>query len=152
MKTNSLEIAMLSGLLAVLVGSCKPSRDSQADGKPPVAKVTTRWKWTPKSMVGIPQGIIIEQIGDKVEASLVDLKDGDGFVVDRKISQGKYFADKREIVLPLGPIPPNQIDELIAMDIGRVVVPFTPEAQTLKARSVGMGPPQREMEFVRVPD
>ena len=69
MKSNSLEIAMLSGVLSVMVGGCAPSADPQADGKPPVAKVTTRWKWTPKSMVGIPQGIIIEQIGEKVEAS-----------------------------------------------------------------------------------
>ena len=60
------------------------------------AKVTTRWKHTPKPVMGnisiaSPEGIVIEQTGDQIEAGFFNLKEGDGFNVEKKISQGKIL-------------------------------------------------------------
>ena len=136
-----------------MVAGCGPS----AGSKEQPAKVTTRWKWTPKPVVGNiaiadPKGIIIEQTGDKVEASFFVLKEGEGFVVSKKVSQGKYFADKQKIVLPIGLINPNEFDQYLALDIYRIEVSlkdFNPKMSVLKAKWVGNGP-QQEVEFVRV--
>lgn len=145
MKKKSL---LVLSAVAVLMAGCGPSKQSGSTMQES-AKVTTRWKSTPESIVE-PKGLIIEQTGDKVEASFFHLKEGDGFVVESKISQGKYFPEKKEIVLPPAQMGPDRIDQLIAMDGGRVVVSFTPEAPSLKAKWVGQGPPPGEIEFVRV--
>jgi hypothetical protein len=112
----------------------------------------TRWKWDPRSLVGIPKGIILEQTGPKVEASFVHLKDVPGFEIDAHISQGKYFAERKEIVFPPAKLTPSEIDQFIAMDGGRVIVPFTPKAPSLKAKWTGQGAPKLDMEFVRFLD
>jgi len=146
MKKLRSPAVILWASLSFLVAGCGGSGDT----KQPIPKVTTRWKYVPKSIAGIPQGIIIEQEGDKVESTYCDLKDGDGFVVARTVSHGKYFPDKHQIVLPPGPLAPNEIDMAIKMDVPRVVVQFDPKADTLKAKWSGQGSPTIEMEFSRV--
>lgn len=72
--------------------------------------------------------------------------------MSKKVSQGKYFADKQKIVLPIGPINPNEFDQYLALDIYRIEVSlkdFNPKMPVLRAKWVGNGP-QQEVEFVRV--
>ena len=121
------------------------------------AKVTTHWKYTPKPVIGniaiaSPKGIVIEQTGDQLEAGFFQLKEGDGFNVEKKISQGKYYADKQKLVLPLGPISPSEFEQYLAMDVYRMEISlkdFKSETQVLQAKWVGNGPANSE-EFVRV--
>jgi hypothetical protein len=155
MNIKSLQIVVLCALFAALVTGCGPA----AGSKPQPAKVTTRWKWTPKPVIGniaiaTPEGIVIEQTGEKIEAGFFLLKEGAGFVVEKKVSQGKYFADKQRLVLPIGPINPNEFDQYLALDIYRMEVSlkdFNPQMSVLKVKWAGNGP-QREEEFVRVQD
>lgn len=148
------QIALLVFAVALVLAGCGPSADQSAKAREAKgSKVTTRWKWNAESVVAVSKGLIIEQTGDVVEATFVHLKEVDGFVVDSKISQGKYFADKRKLVLPPAQMTSEEIDLAIKMDVARVEVQFTPDAQVLKARWVGQtGSPHFDMNFVRVQD
>lgn len=148
------QIALVVFAIALMLAGCSPSADQSAQAREAKSsKVTTRWKWNAESAVATSKGLIIEQTGDVVEATFVHLKEVDGFVVDSKISQGKYFPAKRQLVLPPAQMTSEQIDEAIKMDVGRVEVQFTPEAEILKGRFVGQtGSPHFDMDFVRVQD
>src|SRR6185503_2654969 len=101
---QALLVIALTGLLV----ACGPSGNETVKAKQASPeRITTRWKWEAKSAVATSKGLIIEQTGDKVHASFVYLKDGDGFVVDRAISVGRYYPEKRLIVLPPGPVLPE---------------------------------------------
>ena len=133
---------------AVLLAGCGEAGNQTVEARQ--ADVITRWKYHPQSIVGTPKGIILEQAGDRVEASFVYLKDGDGFVVDRKISQGKYYPAKKLLVLPPGPVTSDEVDQLVQMNVPRVEIAFTPDQPVLKGRWLGQGSPEFNMDFVRV--
>lgn len=137
---------------AALLAGCGQAGDRAVKAKE--STTVTRWKYDPMSAVGTPKGIILEQSGSQVSASFVYLKEGDGFVVERKISHGKYYPEKQLIVFPPGMVIPEQVDELVRMNVPRVEVPFTPGAQgeVLNAKWLGQGSPEFEMHFLRVPE
>ena len=147
--------AFLMAVAAAFLTACGRGGDDTVRAKQP-RTTTTRWKWDAKSAVATSKGLIISQTGDDVSAMFVYLKDGDGFVVDKTVSVGKYYPAKRLIVLPPGQVMPDQIDELVRMNIPRVEVAFTSDAvvnaQVLKARWLGQGSPEFDMDFVRVQD
>jgi hypothetical protein len=154
MKNKLLLLFVSCVLISIVVTGCGSGGTKD---QPP--KVTTRWKHSPKPVVGnisiaSPEGIVIEQAGDQIEVGFFNLKEGGGFNVEKKISQGKYYADKQKLVLPIGPIGPNEFDQYIAMNVYRIEISlkdFKPETQTLQAKWVGNGPANAE-EFVRVQD
>ncbi len=132
--------------VAGIVTSC--GRSDSVKAKQPTT--TTRWKWEAKSAVATSKGLIVAQTGDDVSATFVYLKEGDGFEVDKPISIGKYYPAKRQIVLPPGPVMPDQVDQLVSMNVPRVEVAFTPDAPVMKGRWLGQGSPEFDMDFVRV--
>jgi hypothetical protein len=140
----------VSVIAAALLAGCGQTEDRAVKAKE--STTVTRWKYDPQSAVGTPKGIILEQSGNQVSASFVYLKEGDGFVVERKISHGKYYPEKRLIVFPPGMVIPEQVDELVRMNVPRVEVPFTPGGQreVLNAKWLGQGSPEFEMHFLRV--
>ena len=140
-------IALLSLTVSLLLAGCG-SGDTSAKARS--TTVTTRWKWDSESRVAGDQGIIIEQTGDTVEATYVYLKEGNNFEVERTISGGRYIAATRQIVFPPAPMTPAELDMAIQMDVPRVAVQFTPEAQVLKAKWIGKSGPTLAMDFVRV--
>jgi hypothetical protein len=152
MKPKLFAVLALGVLISFAATGCGPGGT-----KTQPAKVTTRWKHTPKPVVGniaiaSPKGIVIEQTGDQIEAGFFELKEGDGFNVAKKISQGKYYADKQKLILPIGPIGPGEFDQYLAMDVYRIEISFKdfkPETQALQAKWVGNGPANDE-EYVRV--
>lgn len=154
MRVKLIPLLVLSALISLMVTGC-----GSGSTKEQPAKVTTRWKHTPKPVmaniaISSPEGMIIEQTGDQIEASFVQLKEGDGFNVEKKISQGKYYPDNQKLVLPIGPITPDQFDQYIAMDVYRIEVSlkdFKPETQVLQAKWVGNGP-ANAVDFTRVSD
>jgi len=135
-------------LFAVLLVACKPSDAVKAKQ----ATVTTRWKWTSNSGIGTPKGLIVHRTGDDVSVSFVYLKDGDGFVVDKTISMGKYFPEKRLLFIPPGPMGPLEMHQYLQMNGYRIEVAYTPDAQVLKGRWLGQGGPEHDIDFVRVQD
>ena len=144
---------LLSLATALVLSGCGASNDQSVQARQTVtAKVVTRWKWDPNSVVAIPKGLIIEQTGPEVEASFVELKAGEGFVVEKKISQGRYVAADSKIIFPPTSMTPTELDMALRMDVGRVEVSFAPDARILHARWTGQGVPQLSMEFVRVQD
>jgi hypothetical protein len=153
MNLKLLPLFCLCVLISFVVAGCGPG----GSAKESPAKVTSRWKYTPKPVVGniaiaSPKGIVIEQTGDRIEAGFFVLKEGDGFNVEKKVSQGKYYADKQKLVLPIGPISPDQFDQYLALDVYRMEISlkdFKPETQVLQAKWAGNGP-ANEDEFVRV--
>jgi len=142
-------IALLSLALSLLLAGCG-SGDTSANARS--ATVTTHWKWDSESQVAADKGLIIEQTGDTVETTFVHLKDGNGFVVDKTISKGRYTPSTRQIVFPPAHMTPAELDMAIEMDVPRVAVQFAPEAQVLKAKWIGKGGPTLAMDFVRGPN
>ena len=114
------------------------------------AKTTTRWKWEPNSAVASPKGLIIAQSGGSVDATFVYLKDGPGFVVDKVISKGRYFAAENKIIFPPAMMTPEELDMALKMDIGRVEATFPSGDTVIHARWTGQGLPSHAMDFVRV--
>ena len=153
MKSKLLLLPLFYVLFSLVATGCGPSAGSKAQ----TAKVTSHWKWTPKPIVGNiaiadPKGIVIEQTGDQIEASFYTLKEGDGFVVEKKVSTGKYYADKQKLVLPIGPNSPGEFDQYLALDVYRMeasLKDFSPTMPSLHVKWVGNGP-YNEVEFVRV--
>jgi hypothetical protein len=146
-----LSVGLLLPMFLLSTG-CGPANDA------PAAKiVTTQWKYTPKPVVGNvaigdSKGVIIQQTGDQVLAIFYVLKDGDGFVIEKQVSQGKYYPDKHLLVLPIGPISPAELDQLIAINGYRIEIPFDPQnppTDVLHSKWVGEGP-MIEMDFVRI--
>jgi hypothetical protein len=154
MRPKLFAVLALNVLLSLAATGC-----GLGSTKTQPAKVTTRWKHTPQPVVGniaiaSPKGIVIEQTGDQIEAGFFELKEGDGFNVAKKISQGKYYADKQKLILPIGPISPAEFDQYLKMDVYRLEISlkdFKPETKALQAKWVGNGPANDE-EFTRVPE
>ena len=146
-------VVLLSLATALVLSGCGASNDQSVQARQTAtAKVTTRWKWDPNSVVAAPKGLIIEQAGPEVDASFVELKEGEGFVIGRKISQGRYVAAESKIIFPPTSMTPMELDMALKMDVSRVEVSFVPDARILHARWTGQGVPQLSMEFVRVQD
>jgi hypothetical protein len=144
---NNCTALFLCSVTLVLAG-CGPSGDQPVNAR--AATVTTHWKWNSESQVAANKGLIIEQTGDTVRATFVHLKDGDGFEVDRSISQGRYDAATRQIIFPPAHMTPEELDVALRMDVPRVEVQFALEGQVLKAKWIGKGGPNLAMDFVRV--
>jgi len=145
-------ILLLAVVATVILSGCGPAKDQPVSARQGAPKVTTRWKWDANSAVAASKGLIIHQTGDAVEATFVDLQDGPGFVVAKKISEGRYSAVDHKIIFPPTTMTPEELDMAIKMDVGRVEVSFTPDAGVLHARWTGQGPPPLKMDFVRVQD
>jgi hypothetical protein len=144
---------LLSLLLATafILTSCGSSSDPSVSAREnEAAKRTTRWKWDAQSVVASSKGIIIQQAGNAVEAKLVYLKDAPGFIIDRTISHGFYFPAERKLIFPPTIMNQMEFDTCLQLDVGRVEVSFTPEANVLAARWTGQGVPSFSMDFVRV--
>jgi hypothetical protein len=142
-------LVLFSLTVSLLLAGCG-SGDKAAKARS--ATVTTRWKWNSQSAVAADKGLIIEQTGDAVETTFVHLKESGGFEVDQTISRGRYDVSTRQIVIPPAHMTPAELDMAINMDVPRVAVQFTPEAQVLKAKWIGKGCPNLSMDFVRVPN
>ena len=140
-------VLLLLSASALFLTSCGSSSDSSVSAR---QTRTTRWKWDANSVVASDKGIIIEQAGDSVEATYVYLKDGPGFIVDRTLSRGFYFPAERKLVFPPAMMSRFEFDEVMKLDVGRVEVSFTPEANVLAARWTGQGVPGLSMDYVRV--
>ena len=144
-------LLLVLALTCVLSGCGPSSTDQTVSAREAAAgKSITRWRWEPNSAVATPKGVIIEHNGSSVEATFVYLKDGPGFVVDKTISKGRYFAPEQKIVFPPAMMTSEELDMAIKMDVGRVEVTFPAEGTILKGRWTGQGVPAMTIDFLRV--
>ena len=85
-------------------------------------RVVTRWKEADLKAPGY--GMIVEQAGTKVSATLYRVEPGEGFVIQEKASDGKYFSERREIVFPLFMQGVISVEDWVSAKGSHVVVPF----------------------------
>lgn len=98
-------------------------------------RVVTRWKETGGRLAGY--GMIIEQEGAKVSATLYRVEPGEGFVIKEKASDGKFYAERREIIFPLFMQGVISIEDWVSAKGSHVVVPFDARnATTLQATNL----------------
>ena len=124
----------LAGLVALLSG-CGGSRTEvdareYAPGAYPAAKVeVSHWKQT--GLGSRLYGMIVEQEGGRVSASLYALEDGEGLMIREREAQGKFFPDRQAIVFPLYNPAAVKVEKWIAEGGPHIVVPWAPGASTL---------------------
>src|SRR5262245_25060759 len=117
------------------------ARERRAELKLPKVEIT-RWKQTGAD--GRLYGIIIEQDAGRVSANLSSLEDGEGLVIREKVSQGKYFPDRKEIVFPLYNPAAVTVEKWVADGGPHILVPWQPGASTLNGT---LKDPSRTAEY-----
>jgi len=140
-------LACLIGILALafLATGCSDSRTSESA----TPKQVVKFRSYPKSAVGIPKGLVVEKQGAAVTATLYDLKDGNGFVIDSQLATGRYWPDKNAIILPIGLTPLISAEDWIAQDGPRMEIPIGQSATNLFAMFKSLGPPGMSIELLR---
>ena len=85
-------------------------------------RVVTRWKEADLKAPGY--GMIVEQEGTKFSATLYRVEPGEGFVIQEKASDGKFYPERREIVFPLFMQGVISVEDWVSAKGSHVVVPF----------------------------
>lgn len=85
-------------------------------------RVVTRWKEADLKAPGY--GMIVEQEGTKISATLYRVEPGEGFVIQEKASDGKFYPERREIVFPLFMQGVISVEDWVSAKGSHVVVPF----------------------------
>lgn len=121
---------------------------------PNAEKIITRWKEPDLKTTGY--GVILEQQGNRISATLYRVEPGEGFVIKEKASDGKFYPDKKQIVFPLFMQGVFSVDNWIAAGGSHVLVPFDPQAATF-AQATNLVGELKDMarkstyNFVRLP-
>lgn len=130
----------------LLISGCNPP----ATGEKATSKQVVRWRSYAKSKVGTGMGLVVEKEGKNVTATLYDLKDGDGFVIDRELATGKYLPERKALVLiPAGVPLLSSLEEWVALNGTRFEVPLGKTATNLIATLKSPGLPEMPTEFLR---
>ena len=148
--TSLLHIIWLAAVLvsAFLMSGCNPPTTE----KTATTKQVVRWKSYSaySNSIGSTMGLVFEKDGPHVTATLYDLKQRDGFVVDREVAAGKYFPDRKAFVLiPSGAPLFASIEEWIKVNGMRFEVPLGMSATNLIATMKGTGLREIPTEFLR---
>src|SRR6058998_2736785 len=88
-------------IAALVCCGCGPKVSARAE-----QKTVTKWKYQPRSAIGIPKGLVVEQQGGQITARFCDLKNANGFEIESTLSYGRYSAERNAIIFPLG-MPPS---------------------------------------------
>jgi hypothetical protein len=110
-------------------------------------KTVTKWKYQPKSSVGIPKGLIVEEQGDRVTATFCDLKPTEGFEVQAPLAHGQYVANVNAIIIPLGMPVSATLEQWLQLGGPHLAVPFDARAPRLIGTLAASGTSQ-SFEFV----
>ena len=119
-------VTAVIGLVLLLLAGCERqevkvhARHHVPDTKG--ERVVTRWKEADLKAPGY--GMIVEQEGAKMFATLYRVEPGEGFVIKEKASDGKFFAEKKEIIFPLFMQGVISVEDWVSAKGSHVVVPF----------------------------
>ena len=92
-------------------------------------RVVTRWKEADLKAPGY--GMIVEQEGAKVSATLYRVEPGEGFVIKEKASDGKFFPERKAIIFPLFMQGVLSVEDWVSAKGSHVVVPFDSQNASL---------------------
>lgn|GEM_PF-6284942 len=125
----------LAGLIVLLTGcgggqAEAAAREPDPAANPKAGVEVSHWKQT--GLLGTRlYGLIVQQQGERISATLYALEDEEGLVIREKESQGKFFPDKQAILLPLYKPAGLTAEEWVAEGGPHILVPWTPNASTL---------------------
>ncbi len=124
----------LAGLVALLAG-CGGNRTEvdareRKPGAIPAAKVEVS-HWKQAGLGSRLYGMIVEQEGNRLTASLYELEDGEGLMIREQEARGKFFPDRQAIIFPLYNPAAVTLEKWIAEGGPHIVVPWSPGASTL---------------------
>ncbi|SRR5258706_9496399 len=146
---------MLIGTL-LLLAACSKSNDSSKEtaANPEVAKALVSNWITENTNTKAPMGLVLEQRGDKVNATLYELKSANTFVPGEKLAAGNYQPAKKALVLIMGNVPSSLMspEEWVANGGPYVSIPFEPAATNLTMTAVMKNGPQVSVNLVRYLD
>ena len=126
----------VAGLVTLLTG-CDGSRtevdarEKDPRGTPAARAEVSHWKQT--GLGNRRYGMIVEQKGNRLLASLYALEDGEGLVIREKEAKGKFFPDKQAIIFPLYNPAAVTLEQWISEGGPHIIVPWSPGASTLTA-------------------
>jgi hypothetical protein len=119
-------ISATAVILIIGLSGCGKNDSDKVNARSPsglkAEKIVTRWKEPGLKSTGY--GIIVEQEGRKVSATLYRVEPGEGFVIKEKASDGKFYPGKNEIVFPLFMQGVFSVDDWVAAGGSHVVVPM----------------------------
>ncbi len=133
---------MACTIIAFVCSSCGPKVSARVE-----QKTVTKWKYQPKSSVGIPKGLIVEQQGDRVTATFYDLKPVEGFEVEAPLARGQYVAKVNAIIIPLGMPISTSLEQWLQAGGPHLAIPFHAGAPRLIGTLAASGTSQ-SYEFV----
>jgi hypothetical protein len=121
-------------VVAACLSGCGRSDSDKVNARSPsasskVQKIVTRWKESDLKVPGY--GLILEQEGQKIAATLYRVEPSDGFVIKEKTAEGKFYPEKKQIVFPLFMQGVFSVDDWIAAGGSHVVVPLDLQTATL---------------------
>ena len=109
----------------------KPMRAKRFRARPAARAEVSHWKQT--GLGNRLYGMIVEQKGNRLSASLYALEDSEGLVIRDKEAQGKYFPDKQALIFPLYNPAAVTLEQWISEGGPHIIVPWPPGASTLTA-------------------
>jgi hypothetical protein len=124
----------LAGLVALLAGCGGNRTEVDARERNPRASPTSKVEvshWKQTGLGSRLYGMITEQEGSRVSASLYALEDGEGLVIREKEAQGTFFPDRQAIIFPLYNPAAVTVEKWIVEGGPHIIVPWTPGASTL---------------------
>ena len=96
-------------LTALLLAGCGKEEPAKGPGAAAVAKgaVVSKWKTENSATSKAPMGLVLEQLGSQITATLSELKGTNGFVVGDKLAVGSYQPEQKAIVMMMGNLSPT---------------------------------------------
>jgi len=100
--------------------------------------IVSKWKTQNASTSKAPMELALEQQGEKITATLYELKGTNSFVLGDKLAAGNYQPAQKAIILMAGNVPSNLIslDDWIANGGPYVKIPFERGATNLAMTTV----------------
>jgi len=129
-------ISILS--LLIVLGCSKQDAGKAPDlASNPKGPIVSKWK-TENLNTKAPMGLVLEQVGSEISATLSELNSTNGFVVGSKLAVGSYQPQQKAIVLMMGNLSPALMppDQWIANGGPYMKIPFEPGATNLAMTTV----------------
>src|SRR5437879_8783345 len=101
---------MTSRLILILLGSilltgCGKKEATTTSNSTSAA--ISKWKTKNSSSSTSPMGLVLEQKGQEIKATLSELQGTNGFMVGARLAVGNYQPDQKAIILMMGPLSPS---------------------------------------------
>jgi len=137
---------MTSRLILILLGSILLTGCGKKEAittSNSTSAAISKWKTKNSSSSTSPMGLVLEQKGQEIKATLSELQGTNGFMVGARLAVGNYQPDQKAIILMMGNLSPSLMppEQWIANGGPYMKIPYEQGATNLAMTTVVKGGP-----------